>query len=114
MAKYFSLEIYFILIVDFCLSVTEFKVGVVVISKNGAPYDIERSGAAIRLAFDRVNTQILDPKKYRIKMIERTYGPACDAKSAPGNVTISYLISSLMSNLKEWLLTCTTRRTSSP
>ncbi len=64
-------------------NVTEFRVGVIIISESGAPYDIERAGAAIDLAFEKVNQDILNAS-YRMVQIQRRYGPACDAEKAPG------------------------------
>ena len=64
-------------------NVTEFKVGVIIISDSGAPYDVERAGAAIDLAFEKVNTEILNAS-YRITQIKKRYGPVCDAEKAPG------------------------------
>ena len=64
-------------------NVTIFNVGVILISKSGTPYDIERSGAAIEMAFEYVNQEILD-SSYMIKPVMRKYGPKCDANTAPG------------------------------
>ena len=62
----------------------EFRVGVILISGHGAPYDVERSGAAVELAFEDVNRKLLNTTRYQLKPIIRTYGPACDASKAPG------------------------------
>ena len=64
-------------------NVTEFKVGVIIISNSGTPYDIERVGAAVDLAFEKVNAEILNAS-YRITQIQKRYGPVCDAEKAPG------------------------------
>ena len=64
-------------------NVTEFKVGVIIISDSGAPYDIERAGAAIDLAFEKVNREVLNTS-YRITQIQKKYGPVCSAEKAPG------------------------------
>ncbi|KAI0222777.1 hypothetical protein LSAT2_025941, partial [Lamellibrachia satsuma] len=66
-------------------SVTEFRVGVILITGNGSPYDIKRSGAAVMLAFDEVNRHLLNDN-YKIVPIMRTYGPKCDANKAPGKL----------------------------
>ena len=63
---------------------TTYKVGVVLISDHGAPYDVERSGAAVRLAFDMVNEQVLNGTAVQLEPVTRSYGPACDAATAPG------------------------------
>ena len=63
--------------------VIEINVGVIIISKHGAPYDVERTGAAIQMGFEHVNNNILN-SSYRIVKIERHYGPRCDAAKAPG------------------------------
>ncbi len=62
---------------------TEIKVGVIVISRSGTPYDVGRSGAAIQMAFERVNAELLNDD-YKLVKIERHYGPECDAALAPG------------------------------
>ena len=64
-------------------AVTVYKVGVILISEHGAPYDVERSGAAVELAFEEVNNKLLN-SSYQLQPIVRTYGPACDAAKAPG------------------------------
>ncbi|KAK2170029.1 hypothetical protein NP493_1167g00013 [Ridgeia piscesae] len=64
--------------------VTEFRIGVILITGNGSPYDVKRSGAAVTLAVREVNKQVLNDS-YRIVPIMRTYGPKCDANKAPGN-----------------------------
>ena len=65
------------------ICVTQIKVGVIIISGYGAPYDVERSGAAIQLAFEVVNRELLNDD-YELVKIERHYGPKCDAALAPG------------------------------
>ena len=62
---------------------TEFRIGVILITGNGSPYDVKRSGAAVTLAVREVNSQVLNDS-YRIVPIMRTYGPKCDANKAPG------------------------------
>ncbi|KAK2155082.1 hypothetical protein NP493_2110g00016 [Ridgeia piscesae] len=66
-------------------NVTEFRIGVILITGNGSPYDVKRSGAAVTLAVDEVNSQLLNDS-YRIVPIMRTYGPKCDANKAPGTL----------------------------
>ena len=66
--------------------VTEYKVGVILIEGHGAPYDVERSGAAVELAFEEVNRKLLN-QSHQLKPIIQTYGPACDAASAPGRIS---------------------------
>ena len=68
-------------------NVTVFSIGVILISKSGTPYDIERVGVAVEMAFERVNQEILN-SSYMIKPVQRKYGPKCDAASAPGRSTI--------------------------
>ena len=64
-------------------NVTVFRVGVILIEGNESPYDLKRSGAAVTLAFDKVNEDVLN-NSYRIVPIMRSYGPMCDANKAPG------------------------------
>lgn len=66
-------------------TVTEFKVGVIIIKDYGGPYDWRKSGSAIRLAFEKVNSDILNDTDYRIVAIEKQYGPGCNLKQTPGN-----------------------------
>ncbi len=63
--------------------VTIFNVGVIIISKSGAPYDLERTGVAVDMAMEEVNRDILNAS-YMIQPIQRDYGPVCDAAKAPG------------------------------
>ncbi|CAD5112906.1 DgyrCDS2113 [Dimorphilus gyrociliatus] len=53
------------------------------INDYGGPYDWKKSGAAIRLALERVNTDILKGTPYQITAIEKQYGPGCDQKETP-------------------------------
>ena len=62
---------------------TVFRIGVILINDNESPYDLKRSGAAITLAFDKVNEYVLNGS-YRIEPVMRSYGPKCDANEAPG------------------------------
>ena len=78
-------------------NVTEFKVGVIIISDSGAPYDIKRAGAAIDLAFDKVNREILNGS-YSITQIQKKYGPFCNAEKAPGEPLRGFLKSYLISS----------------
>ncbi|CAD5112905.1 DgyrCDS2112 [Dimorphilus gyrociliatus] len=64
-------------------SITEIKVGVIIISDYGGPYDWKKSGSAIRLAFEKVNSDILNGTDYRVLPIEKQYGPGCDLKQTP-------------------------------
>ena len=78
-------------------NVTEFKVGVIIISDSGTPYDIERAGAAIDLAFEKVNREILNGS-YHITQIQKKYGPFCNAEKAPGESMRGFLKSYLISS----------------
>ena len=62
---------------------TVFRIGVILINDNESPYDLKRSGAAVTLAFDKVNEYVLNGS-YRIEPVMRSYGPKCDANKAPG------------------------------
>ena len=63
--------------------VVEFKIGVILIEGHGAPYDFSRSAPAIDIALEKVNRDILN-SSYRLTMIQKRYGPECDAAFAPG------------------------------
>ena len=63
--------------------VTEYKIGVILIQGHGAPYDFARSAPAIDVALEKLNRDILN-SSYQLTMIQRTYGPECDAALAPG------------------------------
>ena len=65
------------------LAVTVYKVGVILISDPGVPYGVQRSGAAVQLAFENVNKEVLN-SSFQLQPVLRTYGPACDAATAPG------------------------------
>ena len=60
------------------------KVGVLLISGNGAPYDYERTAAAVDLAVEKVNSDVLVNTSHRLEAFIETYGPECDAATAPG------------------------------
>ena len=66
-----------------------YKVGVILISGHGAPYDIERTGAAILLAFEAVNENLhrLFNGSVQLEPVIRSFGPACSAAKAPGECT---------------------------
>ncbi|KAK3585416.1 hypothetical protein CHS0354_020133 [Potamilus streckersoni] len=68
-----------------CDSVVEFKVGVSIISGLGSPYDIERVGPAIELAFQKVNNEILN-SSYALVKLERSYGKICSSTNASAEV----------------------------
>ncbi len=65
-------------------NITELKVGVLVVSGSGAPYDLERCGAAIDMALEDVNNQLLRNLSYRLVKVQQQFGPVCDASQAPG------------------------------
>ena len=62
---------------------TQLKVGVILISNNDSPFDIERAGPAMDIAFERVNREILN-ESFAITQIRHVYGDVCDAATAPG------------------------------
>ena len=64
-------------------NITEYKVGVIMISGHGAPFDVQKTGPAIHLAIEKVNTDIL-PAGHRLTFVEKHYGPDCDISDAPG------------------------------
>ena len=71
-------------------AVVKVKVGVMLISELGSPYDYERTVAAIDLAVDKINTEILDNNSHQLVPFIRKYGPKCDAASAPGKLWYLY------------------------
>ena len=79
-------------------NVTIFNVGVILISESGTPYDIERAGVAVEMAFEWVNRELLN-SSYMINPVQRKYGPNCDAASAPGKPNAMFTI-----NLKKKLI----------
>lgn len=68
---------------EFAFCVTTFKIGVPIVSKSEAPNDIERIGAAIHIAFEKVNKDFLN-SDYQIQKVERHYGRTCSPAKAPG------------------------------
>ena len=71
-----------------CVStVTEIKIGVVLISDRNLVYGYHRVAAAVDMAVDRVNRDILN-SSYRLVTVMRWYGPACDGAEAPGKSTL--------------------------
>lgn len=74
----------FLSISTFVDNLKEIKVGVIIIKNHGGPYDWRKSGSAIRLAFEKTNSEILNGTGYYITAIERHYGPDCDQKKTPG------------------------------
>ena len=66
-------------------NVTDLHVGVLLISRYGAPYDAERTMPAIDLAVEYVNENVLNAS-YRMVPIRRPYGSQCSAARAPGKV----------------------------
>lgn len=79
-----SLILYFYTIL-FIVDSENIKIGVMIIDDYGGPYDWKKSGAAIRLALEKVNNDILKGTPYQITAIEKQYGPGCDQKETPGN-----------------------------
>ena len=59
------------------------RVGVILIEGNEPPYDLKRSGAAVTLAFDKINGDVFNGS-CRIEPGIRSYGPKCDANETPG------------------------------
>ncbi|XP_048242362.1 atrial natriuretic peptide receptor 1-like [Haliotis rufescens] len=64
-------------------NVTEYKVGVMLISGSDVPYSFERTGPAIKLAFQKVNREILN-SSYQLVPVERPYDDICSARNATG------------------------------
>ncbi|ELT87878.1 hypothetical protein CAPTEDRAFT_108671 [Capitella teleta] len=58
--------------------------GVFLITQEDAPYNVGRAGAAIDIAKERVNSELLTAGTHRLVVLLRTYGPMCDAAKAPG------------------------------
>ena len=52
--------IFILYMTDMTLCVREIKVGIILISHSGSPYDYERTMGALDLAVDYINTQIFD------------------------------------------------------
>ena len=59
------------------------KVGIVVETGSDVPYDMRRSGAAIDLAIDKINAEILNAS-YRIQTTRRTFCGGCNVTNAIG------------------------------
>lgn len=55
--------------------VHEYKVGVLMTTKLGSPFDLERCGPAVDLALDMVNKKFLAHHRIRLKKVESRYGP---------------------------------------
>ena len=66
-------------------ALTEIKIGVVLISDRNLVYGYHRVAAAIDMAVDRVNNDILN-SSYRLVTVMRLYGPVCDGAEAPGKL----------------------------
>ncbi len=86
MVLYF-IKVFYLLVMQLLRvsGVVEYKVGVIIISDNGSPYDVERTGPAIELAFEKVNSDLLNDS-YKLTPIRKIYGPHCDAAMAPGKM----------------------------
>ncbi len=86
MVLYF-IKVFYILVMQLLRvsGVVEYKVGVIIISDNGSPYDVERTGPAIELAFEKVNSDLLNDS-YKLMPIRKIFGPHCDASMAPGKI----------------------------
>ena len=67
--------------------ITKIKVGVLLISQYGSPYDGERALPAIDMALEKVNNGILN-SSYELVMVKRLYGRECSAANAPGNFSL--------------------------
>ena len=63
---------------------TEIRVGVIIINGSNTPYDYGRTMAAIDIAVEQVNKEFLTLPDYKLVPIVTTYGPKCDASTAPG------------------------------
>ncbi|KAK2153540.1 hypothetical protein LSH36_293g01000 [Paralvinella palmiformis] len=71
-------------------NVTYIRVGIILGTGNDSPYDLERSGAAIDLAVDRVNTEILNDR-YKIQTVKRTFSGGCDVTQSTGCMLYTWL-----------------------
>lgn len=64
-------------------AIIEIKLGVVLVDEHGAPYDLKRCGAAVELAVEEVNKELLAPS-HKLVPIIRSFGPECDPMQAAG------------------------------
>ncbi|CAG5116349.1 unnamed protein product, partial [Candidula unifasciata] len=66
-----------------CVAVIQIKVGVLLISDLNAPYSVQRTGPAVDIALETVNTRMLN-SSYRLVKVLRVYDRICDARFASG------------------------------
>ncbi|ESO97952.1 hypothetical protein LOTGIDRAFT_153062 [Lottia gigantea] len=64
-------------------SVTEIKIGTLLISEHHAPYTMERVGPALDVAFDEINSNILN-ESYKLVQVKVAYDNICNARYATG------------------------------
>ena len=69
-------------------NVTYLRIGVILGTGNDAPYDMERSGAAIDLAVEKVNSEILN-ESFQIQTVKKTFTGGCDATLSAGQCHMS-------------------------
>ena len=81
-----------LLLCGICHAVTEIKVGVILISGSGAPYDYERTAPAIDIAVEKVNRELINNATHLLVPLKRTYGPSCDAVQAPGELVLKVFL----------------------
>lgn len=74
--------------------ILEVKVGIILISNGGSPYDYERTMGALDVAVEYINSYIFDNTTTILVPIVRKYGPNCDANKAPG-ICIFYKLTSI-------------------
>lgn len=70
-------------------NVTYLRIGIILGTGNDAPYDMERSGAAIDLAVEKVNDEILNAS-YQIETVKKTFTNGCDASRSAGKSHVTY------------------------
>ncbi|KAK2147698.1 hypothetical protein LSH36_540g00043 [Paralvinella palmiformis] len=66
-------------------SVTYLRVGVVLGTDSDSPCAMQRSGAAIDLAVQRINDEILN-SSYQIQTVKRTFSGGCNATMSTGRL----------------------------
>lgn len=68
-------------------NVTNIKVGVMINGDLTLPYSVQRTGPAVDIALEYVNTELLN-ESYQLVPILRIYDDICDARRASGKVNV--------------------------
>lgn len=72
---------------DPCVAVTQIKVGVLMMSDINAPFSVQRAGPAVDIAFETVNSKVLNGS-YRLVKVLRVFDRICDARYASGKMLL--------------------------